>query len=369
MHLGTIRKDTPDILSRSARLPYSPVVPSNMILDMPRFQRSMFMDHSASYLFAITAVLPLSSKGKPVLKNIHRLSLTSSTPASWEQVFSGSALASVDVEILACTTTFSAAICAYTEHSTGMLKMFQLDIISTAVPLPFSMYWETGYNISSRMGIMFSTEVVVIPFSSSDVVVGSPLQDDVDYGTILVVFASNRSSVQLPGARGVGCFKSMAFSEDGLSLFAVDEQPGKPFCLFFTQLYIEFSSNKKCRNMEMVKKRSSSLVGAQEGGQLCASHGKLSMEDHGLDQFSYCCGSRVLSQHVVPVLSLPCWHSNTSGRLLRRNSREVLVPEWNLQCLSGFQKHVHSMHKVKPAVPWRILSNSGSGSSLQCSGF
>lgn len=64
-----------------------------------------------------------------------------------------------------------------------------------------------------------------MPGTVTDVVVGALLPEDSYHATILQVFESNRSLVQLPGARGLGSFKSMAFSEDGLSLFAVDEQP------------------------------------------------------------------------------------------------------------------------------------------------
>lgn len=59
MHLGTVRKDTPDLLDVKPRPPNLPVVPANLVLDMPRFQRSIFIDTTASNLYAITKTTEL----------------------------------------------------------------------------------------------------------------------------------------------------------------------------------------------------------------------------------------------------------------------------------------------------------------------
>ena len=59
MHLGTVRKDTADLLDTRPRPPNLPVVPANLVLDMPRFQRSIFMDTTASSLYAITKTTEL----------------------------------------------------------------------------------------------------------------------------------------------------------------------------------------------------------------------------------------------------------------------------------------------------------------------
>jgi hypothetical protein len=53
VHLGTIRKDTSDIFGTNQRPPYQPVVPATMVVDMPRIQRSMFMDHASACIYAI----------------------------------------------------------------------------------------------------------------------------------------------------------------------------------------------------------------------------------------------------------------------------------------------------------------------------
>ena len=131
-------------------------------------------------------------------------------------------------QILACSSLVSnqksIAVCAYTETLDKTMRMFQLDLSSSALPLVYSPYWHEGWNIPDESRLAYQTEVVVIP-STSDVIVGVPLPDDKDYATLLVVFGGNRSSYVISEARGLGSFKSMAFSEDSLSLFAVDEQP------------------------------------------------------------------------------------------------------------------------------------------------
>ena len=76
----------------------------------------------------------------------------------------------------------------------------------------------------------YTTELVAVPRLSSsggfpDVVVGAPMPYDEPYATILLIQSATRAATTLPGARGLGSFKSMAFTADGTTLFAVDEQP------------------------------------------------------------------------------------------------------------------------------------------------
>ncbi len=217
IHLGTIRKDTDDLLGRQPRSSLlGPVVPYSMLLNYPGFQRSMFMNPSASFLYAFTV---------PDNK-VYRLSMSSST-SSWEEVLSGSRLGPDLVQILACTSISSTqqGICAYTKgqgHEASML-LFSMNFANGRVPHDLTSYtgsWLTGGRT------VFETEVVQVPGTDADLVVGAPVSEE--HGVLLMVWASNRSFTPLPtgSSRGIGCFKSMAFTEDGLSLLAVDEQPG-----------------------------------------------------------------------------------------------------------------------------------------------
>lgn len=227
IHLGTVRKDTEDVLSSKPRTPYPAVVPPDMLLnqDMPRLQRSMFMDPSASYLYAVTRTV-----GSADPKSLHRLSLASSSGAVWEQVFSAASgsLGNNVAQIIACNSILlqgnaPKAFCAYT-RTTGFMQFFELNLLHGS----YANLGNAAWNVTSSR-VRFSTEIVFVPASSSngDFIIGAPLPEDpLVYGTILIMWGSNASLTPLPDARGIGVFKSMAFSEDGLSLFAVDEQPG-----------------------------------------------------------------------------------------------------------------------------------------------
>ena len=154
--------------------------------------------------------------------------------ARWTPVFQAD---DTLVQIQSCITMFNLGVpytqensqvilCSMTNTS-GHLSLFQLDLALGR--FSYSAYWSSGWNVTFRRS-RFVTELVPVPRKAvgpgfPDVVVGAPMPNDDPYATILLIPAATRMARQLPGARGLGSFKSMAFTSDGSSLFAVDEQP------------------------------------------------------------------------------------------------------------------------------------------------
>jgi hypothetical protein len=235
---STYQATTPDLLGNTWSLPIEPLVPADMYMH-PLLQRSMFLPYSSQALFAVTASLPLynsSVDGLPVTNNaIYMIDRKFAPPArGWIKVFQAEASF---VHVQSCMTMYDLAVlgdefsqvilCAATNTS-GFLSLFQVDLVYgrySAKP-----YWNAGWNVTLP-NARYTTELVAVPRIDAwdgfpDVVVGAPIGDDEPYATILLIPASGAKQMStLPGARGVGSFKSMAFTADGSDLFAVDEQP------------------------------------------------------------------------------------------------------------------------------------------------
>ena len=203
----------------------------------------MFSRFDVACIFAISGRLPLRVSvldGLPVLGSIYMLDTMFMPPAAqWTPVFHSESVPSLSglVQIQACTTAYNpqmdqgaensrVVLCSMTNTS-GYLSVFQLDLALGR--FAFSMYWSEGWNVSVARS-RFVTEVVPVPQNGDgngmpDVVVGAPIAGDSSYATVLCISAASRAARPLPGARGLGSYKSMVFAADGQSLFAVDEQP------------------------------------------------------------------------------------------------------------------------------------------------
>lgn len=199
----------------------------------------MFFHFDTTSIFLITSRTPLRNStldGRPVAQNtIYKLDLLFRPPASrWTPIYQAGENV---VQIQSCitmydngmlqTVKYSKVILCSVTNTSGFLSLFQVDLALDQFEA--SPYWSDGWNVSLSRS-RFVTELVPVPRkvvgpAFPDVIVGAPLPDDDPYATILLIPSGSRNAAPLPGARGLGSFKSMAFTADGSSLFAVDEQP------------------------------------------------------------------------------------------------------------------------------------------------
>jgi hypothetical protein len=235
----------------------------------------MFFHFDMTSLYAIGGPKqpqpPLSAlDGLPVFSQIFMLNMDFSPPASqWTPVFQVPAEYNL-VQMQACATMINrlrsgskVALCTMTNTS-GFLNLVQFDLTTLSTATTTALLLDLGWNVTTSR-VRFETELVTMVQDREllsgfpDLLVGAP--KGIYQATILYISFSMLSSPlsllqwqELPfpssSGGGIGCFRSMAFTADKSTLFAVDEQPAiwrwkffsasRTFEFVYVQKYVKY---------------------------------------------------------------------------------------------------------------------------------